>query len=514
MGAPHCRCTVSGKDTLGRATLRGLLWLSFQSAGARLIGIVSQIALARLLLPAQFGVISLVYILTGVASTVTSFGVDGVLLQRSRSARLWSRAAFWTSLTLGAAGLALVLALGPVFAHLYRSPQITSLAGVLALSMPLGALATVPSVRMRSEMNFRFPALYSTGETFATTLATILLACFGAGAMSFVIPTPAAALVKAVVFWLHSPARFNARARLAQYRYLVDNGLSIFGSRLIVQLIGQGDYAVLGLFASHSVVGFYYFAFRLAAQPVWILAGNFTNVLFPALVQVKADPARQLAAALRAAELLSYVVMPVCFLQAAAAAPGLEVFFGRRWEQSVALVRLLSLGIPFDAAPWVAGSILSARREFRRGFLYALATLPAFFALVTAGAALGRAQGVAACVAIYYLLLGPVFSMVTFGRYGARPADIARLYVKPPLISGGAVAAAWGLSLLPGLRDWPLLRLAEMGAAAPVLYALLLARFEPGVLADLVQRLGLERLYRRAAAVLPARRTARIGSPE
>ena len=190
---------MSGKDTLSGATLRGLLWLSFQSAGARLIGIVSQIALARLLLPAQFGVISLVYILTGVASTVTGFGVDGVLLQRHRSARLWTKAAFWTSLALGLAGLALVLALGPVFARVYRSPQIVALASVLALSMPLGALVTIPTVRMRADMNFRFPAVYSTVETFTIALATIVLAYFGAGAMSFVIPTPVAALVKAVV---------------------------------------------------------------------------------------------------------------------------------------------------------------------------------------------------------------------------------------------------------------------------------------------------------------------------
>ena len=492
----------SESNYLGRATLKGLLWLSFQSAGARVIGLLSQIALARLLLPSQFGIISLVYILTGIASTVTNFGVDGVLLQRNRSARLWTRAAFWTSLGLGMAGLALVLALGPLFSQIYHSPQIVPLAAVLALSMPLGALTTVPTVRMRSEMNFRFPAVYSTAETFLTTLTTIVLAVFGAGAMSFVIPTPLAALVKAVVYWLHSPARFNTRARLKQYRYLVDNGLAIFGSRLIVQIIGQGDYAVLGLFASHSVVGFYYFAFRLAAQPVWILAGNFTNVLFPALVQIKADPARQLSAALRAAELLSYIVMPVCFLQAAMAAPGLEVFFGRKWQHSIALVRLLSLGTPFDAVPWVAGCILSARREFRLGFVYTLVTLPIFFGLVTAGAVFGQAEGVAAMVASYYFILGPIYSFVALGRYGAKLRDIKKLYVKPPLIAGVAVGVAYALSFLPGIYSSAVMRLAVMSVSAPIFYAAILHRLEPTISADLLQRMGIRGLMDRVGGWL------------
>lgn len=485
---------MTGEGKLGRTTLRGLLWLSLQSFGGRVVGILSQIALARLLLPAQFGVISFVYILTGIASTITSFGIDGVLLQRNRTAHLWTRAAFWTSLTLGFAGLLIVLALGPVFARVYHSPQIIPLAAVLGLSMPLGALATVPAVQMRATMNFRFPAVYSTIENVATTALTIVLAFLGAGAMSFVLPTPVAALVKAVVYWRHSPPQFGQRARFLQYKYLVDNGFSIFGSRLIVQVVGQGDYAVLGLFASHSSVGFYYFAFRLAAQPVWILAGNFTNVLFPALVQIKADPKRQLSAALKAAELLSYVVMPVCFLQAAMAAPGLSVLFGHKWDQSIILVQLLSIGTPFDAAPWVAGSLLSARREFRRGFAYTLVTLPLFFSMVTVGAALGKAGGVALAVAFYYIVLGPTFSLITFARYGAEWREIARLYVKPPLISGVAVGSAYMISCLPGITGKPFLQLGIMAIVAPVIYAAALRWLEPSIFAELCQRLGIRKL--------------------
>ena len=56
-------------------------------------------------------------------------------------------------------------------------------------------------------------------------------------------------------------------------------------------------------------------------SPLWILAGNFSGVIFPVLAQLRGDPQRQGDAALKASNLLSFCVMPLAMLQAAAAAP-------------------------------------------------------------------------------------------------------------------------------------------------------------------------------------------------
>lgn len=476
------------KQSLAGATFRGALWLLLESASARLAGVVGQIALAHLLVPAQFGVISLVYIITGVAYTLTSFGIDGVLLQRFKAIRLWESSAFWASLILGLAGFVIVLLLSPVLAVLYHSPQIAGLAPILALSMPLGALSTVPYAKMRSDMNFRFPSSYASVEIVVLQAFTVALAWAGFGVMSFVIPTPVLAAIKACVFWARTPTRVSFKIRPLQLQFLFGNGLAVFGQRLAVELVGQGDYAVLGLFASHTEVGFYYFAFRLAAQPVWILAGNFYNVLFPALVQLKAEPERQVEAALRAARLLSYAILPICFLQAAAARPALELFFGARWDGSIGLTRLLSLGIPFDAVAWVAASLVVARREFKRGLVYALITLPFFFSMVSAGALLSKGFGVACAVALYYFILGPTYSLAVFTRYGANWRAVARLYTRPPLIAGAAVGLAYLLSLTPGVRDFAVLQLAEMCLVSGLVYAVLVWRFEPQVFLEVESR--------------------------
>ena len=487
---------MTAKPSLGRLTLQGLAWLSFQSASGRIVSLASQLALAYLLVPADFGVISLVYAVTSIAQTLTSFGIDSVLLQRHRTLRLWIATAFWTSLVLGLLGFVAVAVMAPLFAALYGTPEITRLAVILAVSMPFGALATVPEVKMRSDLDFRFLAVYSTAETTLLQAATIALAWAGFGTLSFVLATPVFALVRAVVYWRHAPIKLGGAVRPKQILFLLGNGLAVFGTRLCNEALAQGDYAILALVASKDQVGLYFFAFRLSAQPVWILAGNFMNVLLPALVQLKSEPGRQLDGALRAARLLSFIVMPVCFLQAALIDPALRLFFGERWLGAILLAQIMSVGLPFGAVNWIGGALLGARRDYRRGLLYASSRLPGFFLFIGLGALIGHAEGVAVALMAYHMTMGPLYAVIVFARYGARPADILPFYVKPPILAAAAMATAYGLSLSPPFASAPLLRIIEIGLVGPLLYVALIWVFERGVLNEIAIKLGVNRLLR------------------
>jgi len=80
--------------SLGRRALLGLVMMLAQNAVARVTSLVSQLVLAALLLPADFGLIGLTYTVTTIVSTLTSIGVEDVILQRTRTLYTWSGAAF------------------------------------------------------------------------------------------------------------------------------------------------------------------------------------------------------------------------------------------------------------------------------------------------------------------------------------------------------------------------------------------------------------------------------------
>ena len=468
---------ATGAPGLGRRVLRGLAWMLAQNAAARACSLLSQLALAALLRPADFGTVGLAYTVASVAAVLVNVGVDDVALQRQRALRLWVGPVFWMTLGLAVAAAAVVMAAAPFAAAAYGAPEVVGLLAVLAVSMPVGALATVPGLLLRARMRFGFVAAYGAVETAVQAALTVGLAWAGFGAYSFVLPGPVLALARAVVWWRMAGMPAGLRPQVRRWRFVAGSTAAVFVTRSLVALIGQGDYIVLGLLASREVVGIYYFGFRLAVQPLWMLAGNFSNVLLPALVRMNPDPARQLRAALDASVLLSFCVMPLAMLQAAVAPPLMAALFGAKWAATVPIVQVLSLGLAFDAVSWVAGALLSARADFRTLSIYAVAQTPLFFALVVAGALAGGAVGVAWCVAGFYLVTQPLFVIRAYTRLGATPREALSIYALPVALSAAAFA---GAALVSSLAARPLDRAVAVVVLGGGSYAALVRWLAPG----------------------------------
>ena len=459
-----------------------------QNVVARASGLLSQLVLAALLMPADFGLIGLTYTVTSIAATLINIGMDDVLLQRKQALRLWAGPAFWMSNGLALIAGLLVVAASPFAAMMYHAPALMGLLPILALSMPIGALSAVPAMIMRSRMQFGFIAIYGTLEILAQAALTIALAWRGFGAYSFVIPAPILALIRAGVWWRFVATEINLRPQRTRWKYVVGNTAINFLSRGIISIIEQGDYIVLGLLTTQSVVGSYYFGFRLAAQPLWILAGNFSGVLFPALVQLKDDPQRQGEAALKASRLLSYCVMPLALVQAVVAAPLESSLFGQKWAASIPIIQLLSVGLALDAVSWIAGAFLNARGEFRAGLGYLLQQLPVFVVLVVSGALLDQAVGVAWALCVYYAITQPIFVFSVYRRVGVTAGRVASIYLEPIGYAAAAVGVGFAVSTLPAFAGMPLARVMVVGVLSGVSYMVLVKLLAPDVWRELKGR--------------------------
>jgi PST family polysaccharide transporter len=473
--------------SLARRTTHGFLWLLLQGLSGRAGSLLSQLVLARLLLPQAFGEIGLALTVTSLVNAVIAFGIDDILLQRHRTMRLWVAPAFWSALGLALLGAALMVGAAPVAARIYSSPGLTGLVAVAAINLPVSALFLVPEVKLRAALNFRFLGAYASIETLTIQLAVVLCAALGFGAYSFVAPLPVAAAIKSIIFWRKAPVYIGARPKLGQFRYLIGSGLLVQASRIVIEAVNQGDYIVLGLLASAHDVGMYFFAFRLAAQPLRMLAGNVGNVLFSALTQLRAEPARQVAAALRASRVLAFTVTPVCFMQAALAQPALHLLFGAKWNGAIPLMQALSIGLPGDATAWISGALLVANGQFRRDLRYLAAFAVPFFICVVIGAHIAGPMGVAVGVALYYALLKPVQSWMIF-RGAVDGREFIQIYVLPPVLAGVAFGTPMLLNTLPALEGNDLLQAIVVLGLGSLLYIGLLLAFAPLVAREMMER--------------------------
>lgn len=439
--------------SLTKASVSGVTWLLAQSGGARVIGFFSQIILARLLLPADFGDIAMASSVSAVITAVVGFGSDDILVSRSRRLRMWLAPAFWTSLFFSLVGAATLLAVGPAAARLYRSHRVPELLAVLALGMPLNTLSSVPAAYLRSRLRFRFLAAYGTAEFLAVQVATILLAWCGFGPFSFVVPNPLAALLRATVMWHVAQPPMTWHLRRSQILIFLHSGAAVFGQQLITSLRNNGDYILLGAFASKASVGLYFMAFKLAAAPVYTLVSGMSGVLFPALAQLRGEPRRQFAAALTASRVIALAVIPLSFLQAGIAIPFIHRFLGQKWLGAGPIFCILSVGLSFDVVPCVAGALMTANGKFKENWVWSVRSILLFFVLIGIGCIAGGAEGVALGVAVFFVVFGPLYSYYALHQFGASAQDIAGIYLPPALCSTAAVGLGLLVSRLPLIRD-------------------------------------------------------------
>lgn len=429
--------------SIGDRAARGAVWFTVQMLCGRSVQFLSQIALSWLLLPKAFGLVGLTFTVTTVASALFSYSVGDIILQRRRTLALWIPQAFWLSFALGCSSAIAALAASPIAAAVYHTHEIIGLIAVTAISLPLSALSTIPLAVLRANLNFHVIATVAFAETLALQLLTLAFAYLGMAAFSFVAPVPLVALGRTLLLWYLASPIVITRPRFQRWKFLIANALAVTGACLLTVIVQQGDYAVLGIVSSSSVVGLYYFSYRIAVQPLQMLAGGFGNVLFPALSQFHRNVSRQGAAALKACDMISLIVTPACFLQAALAEPILHLLFSSRWIAAVPIIQILSIGLAFDAVSWASGALLHARGEFKQSFLYSAIQVPIFFTFVSIGALLGSAVGVAIGVAMFYAVFGPSYTYLIFRPMHVRLGQILNVYIVPIVLSAIIVGFAF-----------------------------------------------------------------------
>ena len=476
---------MTPQGSLRRSAANGIAWLTVQSLGSRVLGLLSQLVLAWILVPADFGKIGLAYTVSGVAGALVGFGIEDVLLHRRRAIHLWSASAFGVSLGLGFVGMLFTSIAGFVGAAVYDDASLVVIIQILAAAMPLGALSTIPSAHLRSSMNFRFLATYNIFENFLMQVMIIALAAYGAGPYSFAIPVPILAALRAACLWYSSRQVINWKVKPAQFRALLSKGSASAGEKLLIESVSQCDYILLGVLASQTTVGLYFFAFRLAAQPIRTLAASFQNVVLSALSHLKSEPARQAEAAYRTAQILAFIVVPVCFLQAALIHPFIIAFFGTKWQESILLVQILSIGLPFDAVSWVVGALLKARGQFRTLFLFSLLFAPIFILAVAVGAILASATGVALAVSACYLSMPVFLAVVVFQRLGIPPARTFAVFTQPLIVAIPIVGGVYVISLLELFSSRPIIQMAFLATVAPTMLVGAMVRWFPGIVVEL-----------------------------
>ncbi len=322
----------------------------------RLIGLISTLILARLLLPNDFGVVAMASLIVGLLDVLLDLGVVAVLIHKKDcDTEDYNNA--WTVRLIQSTGIAILIALiAPLAANYYSDERVTDVLRVMALTTLVAGFENIGIVAFQKDMRFGRDFQFFFMRRVIGFSVTMGLAWWLESYWALPIGALAGRIAGvALSYGMHpfrprwSLNRFSSIWSFSQWMLLRSIGMYV-DSRLDKLLIGHR--------ADASVIGAYSLADEIAAMPTTELLAPIGRVLFPAFVEAREQPERLKQSYLMALAVQTMLAVPAGTGLALVARNAVELLLGERWLIAVPFVQILALIYGINAISHAAGYLL------------------------------------------------------------------------------------------------------------------------------------------------------------
>ncbi len=347
-------------NSIKHRLLKGTAWLAFARVLVNALSILSTFVLARLLAPADFGLVALGTTLMLLATEVTELSLAQALVRHADP----TRAHFDTAWTLNALrstvlGAAFAAAAVPV-ARLYGDERLVGILLALACSIFLSGLINPRRVLLQRELIFWQEFMLTVGQKFIGVAASILVAYLYQSYWALVVGVLVTQVANVAISYMVLP--FCPRPRFAHARELFSFSLWITAARVVDTLNWRFDTLFVGKVLGDTALGHYAMGNTLASIPTRETTAPLRQTFFPAFSAMQDDDVRLAAAYQRAQAVVTAVALPAGIGAALVADPLIRLVMGEKWVPAIFVVQALAavyalqtLGSSVDAVGMAKG---------------------------------------------------------------------------------------------------------------------------------------------------------------
>jgi O-antigen/teichoic acid export membrane protein len=383
---------------------RAWFWSITQQVGRQSINYVVFLALALLLTPEHFGIVSLAGSWIATTSVFAELGFGAALVQRRDITPGHLSTTFAINTALGVALTATGVALAGPLARFFAVPSAETVFQVLSIGFLLNAVSLTQVALAQRNFRFRDLAVRDVGAALSGGIVGIVLALLGFGVWSLVAQTLMTALVGAVVLWRLSPWRPTlSEVSLASARELWHYSSRVFGFNLFKYVSQNLDKLLVGYLAGPATLGRYVFAYRMVVYPVATVSGALGNYFFVSFSRMQDNLERIRRMYFKTGRVQAALLLPALAAVAAAAPSAVPLVFGPQWTPAVPFVQVFCLVAAAQAVMGPVGQLMKALD--RPGWMFNWSV--GFTAVTLAGIAVGSwwgPIGIAVGVAVAYIL--------------------------------------------------------------------------------------------------------------
>jgi lipopolysaccharide exporter len=323
--------------------IRGLPWSLLTYTSSRVINLVATVVLARILVPADFGLVALAALAVDLLALSRDLGLGNALIFRQEMDERAKGTVLTLALTTGVLLAALLAALSPFIGDLFREPRLAEVVAVFSLTVLFSGPTWFYDALMQRELEFRSRFICYVIQSSAYASFAVALAALGAGVWSLVVGQIAGVVAFGIALISLAPYRVPAAFDKRAAREAFSTARGFLVQATLVVLHRNVDYFAVGRGLGATQLGFYSMGYRLGELPSWGLAEPVSRVTFPGFSRMRHRGEDITPAFLSTLRLVALAACPFGVILSASAEPFTRVVFGDQWLPMIGALSVLGL---------------------------------------------------------------------------------------------------------------------------------------------------------------------------
>lgn len=323
--------------------ISGILWSFCQQFGAKIAGLLISIVLARLLEPAEFGLLAMIYVFISIGSSLVDSGLTSSLVRTHNASHSDYSTVFYFNLAGSVVVYIILFLLAPLLSWFYKEDVLTNIIRVIGLTIIINAFFGVQNARFTKDMNFKIQTMIQIPAVVGGGVVGVVLANFGYGVWSLVWMSLFSSFFLALMHWLFSDWRPTLVFDKASFRRHFNFGYKMTISGLLETLY-QNIYVILiGKYYSATVLGFYSRAESMSQFPINNMSVAMNKVTYPMFASISDDNVRLKAVYKRILKQVIFWNAPILIGLCVIAGPLFSVLLTEKWLPAVPYFQILCI---------------------------------------------------------------------------------------------------------------------------------------------------------------------------
>lgn len=346
---------------INNQAVKSVIWSAMERISVQAIQFILTIILARLIAPAEFGLIAMLGIFMQVAQSFVDSGFSNALIQKKDRSEIDFSTVFYFNCVISIAVYIALYISTPYIAQFYNEPILANVCKWIGLNLILQGIAVVQVAKLTIDLDFKTQAKASLVAVTISGALGLFFAYNGYGVWALVIQSLFNSLINTLLLFFYTKWKPTL-----EFSWLSLKSMFAFGSKLLLSGLLHTIYInlyslVIGKKYNAVDVGYYNQSNQIARFPSVSLMAIITRALYP--IQCKNQDNYQLLqqSFVKYLKMSCFLVFTVMAGIASLSEPLVMFLLTEKWISIAPILSILCIGYMFTSVTVLNNQILNVR---------------------------------------------------------------------------------------------------------------------------------------------------------